>query len=472
MAEIPLENYKVGDDENQEYIEKLEENENPTIDLEIFQGSNVFKSPAPLESLNELSRLLNSITTEFTSGQISELNEILSYIPPNNLTEDQIEKIFNNMPTIMSLSSHQNTFSMFARILRSPKNAKIVLSLNYIQKIQFEEYPTLNVEIQSFISDTISRLIEADENYGTDQNETLQLFYSTFFPYFFIYFRSDVFFKSNNLSVHLRVAELFIPVVNDEEFAEIFSRFQLFIHRTESEDILAALQGMCACFAKQGDLVGEIRDEDNIKHLRYLASRECVQEGRVSRDVRRSAFVVFEYIASQSTTKCDDLAYIMMYELITKNFQSKESGVLEEAIYLFGFVVANDFFTSKVKYQPLVEQFLNLFDDLTAEAKKEWIQAFANVLYFLPGDYILSLFEKEDFIQKLENSLWFDVIPVQIRLMTSIHNLLFHNPTCVDKFLYNESLMEALQSLADTDDPELHVKVEAVLHIISSSQSE
>ena len=456
--------YKHAATDNEEYLERYAETENVEVNSNLFTSELPAIIQRPHERLNELDLFLQGTTDVFSLSEISDLKDIIVDIPPNFISNETIDKILNELPEVASLSLHSNMFEIFSHITSLPSLALIVSRKNFIQSITYKDFEVLSIEMQSNISATIYNLIMADGNNRV-------VFYRVFFPYFYSYLKSGQAYRSNDLPAHLRLAGLFVDVCNEQEFHDLFNTFYLFSFRTKSDSIEASLHGMCTCLAKQGELVKEIKDSTFLRQLAYLATRKCIsEESNAEVAVRQCALVIFEYIGSQTSTMCDKEAYISMFNIIQKNFATDEDNVRSEAIILFGFAIANSFFTNLDNYQELVYSFLPLFDDLTAEVKKDWIRSFANVIYFLPNDFIKTMFENEDFMDRLEESLWFDVPDVQSRLLTAIHHFLFHNPNCLGIITSNEGIIAALENLNENDD--LHPKTESILAIIHQAQQQ
>ena len=463
--------YKPGITAQEEYNERVKMTENLKADISaIFPSRGQTLTQAPQENINDLNSYLMSHSDGFSESDISKLSGFVVSIPPQFLSEDQIHKIFNGLPEL-SFDYFPQAFNMFQHITMDRNLAQIVLEHNYIQQIHFNDYASLDLDDLNDISLTIFNLIMADTQENSPENPTLSLFYTTFFPNFYRFITGDYAYKCSDLSVHLSLAAAFTVCCNEIEFNNIFHTFMRYVYRTKSEDICASFRGICKCLSIKGDLVEEFNDSIFLEQLKYGAQRKCTLDDRIAREVRRSAFVVYEYIAYQSSIKCDEKAYLSIKELLITNFYSDEDGVQSEAVYLFGLAIANKIFTASVDYDELVRMFLGLYDNLTAVVKKEWIQSFANVIYFLEPDYIINLIQTdESFATCLEDALSMKIDEIQIRLVAAIYRLLFRNPDVVDIFMSLEdvNIYEALCDLQDSDNKDLVNIVDTVVGIFQS----
>ena len=464
------ENYKTGITNEEEFAEISKMTEKITTDISsVFPKKGHFFSQTPQEDIDDLNNYLLAHSDGFSVSSISKLQNYVCCIPPKFLTEDQVNKIFNGLPEL-SFDYFPNAFQMFQHITSNPKLAKIVLEHHYIQEINFDCYDSLELNDLAPISYTIFYLINADPN-QTD-NPTLEIFYQTFFPHFYAFLIGKDNYKCSDLSPHLNVAQAFLTICNEIEFNNLFHTFTFFTQRQSSRDMSASLYGVCKCLSIRSDLVSEFNGDDTfLDRLLYAAQRKTSVEDQDAVQVRNSALVVYEYIASQSSIRCDFKAYLAIRELLLKNFYSNEDGIQDQAIYLFGLAIANKIFTTSIEYDDLVKMFLSLYDNLTATVKKEWIQSFANLIYFLEPDYIINLIQtEENFVACLEDALSMNIVEVQLRLVASIKKLIFSNPEVVDIFLSIEefNIYDALSDLVDSDNQDLIILVEDVLSIFQS----
>ena len=472
--------YKPGISNEEEYNERFRESEKLDFATNLFPNHNLSTDNVPQEEINDLNNFLQSKPDNFSEQDIPRLKDTVVAFPAKYLTVEQVNKIFNSLPEL-SFSSFPDAFEMFAHITDNKDLAKIVLQHNYIQQINFEDFSSLNSETQSHISSTIINLINADDPENLKTNQTLHHFYLTFFPHFYPIVTGNDFYRSTGLAVHLRLAERFLVCCGDIEFTALFKQFALFVYRGNSFDISASLHGLCRCLSIQPDFIAELRDGYFINQLYQLSSRTCLTEDWLSKEVRSCALVVFEFIASSSAIRCDDLAYECIEQILLKNFTSDEDGIQFEAIYLFGIAVANPFFTSRYddphddKLLVLVNLFLTLYENLNAQTKEEWIRSFANVIYFLKNDFICRIIQESNlFMICLEDALNMHVDDVQNRLMKALHTLLFQKPDVIDLFLSSQeaNIYQAIEDLLDSEDPELQQIVQSVLSIFKQHMGE
>lgn len=399
----------------------------------------------PQEWLDELQQFIEINNNKIISlTEIAEMKDIISHIKPKFISDQNIKTIIQSLPIIHSLANHYVTFELIDFIVTDSEKAVVVSDTQYIQNVNYEQFDSIPDDYKVQISSTIYKLIAAVPS-------NVNLFFKNFYPVFFPYF-VDVnhFFSSPNLRVHLNLGEMFVPLIQEDRSAlkQIFTTYFHFVYRTTSDCIYAALKGLILCLSFCPDFIQEIKNVQFLKRLKYLGTRECSNENIDSREVRKCALIVFEFIASYSTVKCVDKAYRIIGKLLTANLDPVKDEVCSEALYLIGFAVSNQFFRNTVDYAPIVKKFYTIFDEISFDDQKTWIASFANILYFIDIKFVEELFQLEDFPDKLDQCLMYDEPSTQERLIIALHRVLFTSPQCLEIILNHEQVVEDIKMLA------------------------
>ncbi|EAY00073.1 hypothetical protein TVAG_196330 [Trichomonas vaginalis G3] len=460
--------YKGSDLYQRNFTERIDDTMTMVPDANAYTEDSAQLETIPQEYLEELRFKLSRINYCMNSAEIADILQILEQIDSKFLSESDIRNIVQCLPNITALAPHQNIFELLNRISSDPEKALILSELDYVQQINFSQFPDISDEYKILVSQTVLYMLRCNP-------DNAEIFYQSFFPVFIPYFTGPSLYKSPSLAMHLNVAEAFIPMVHKNEseiLLNIFRTFFTFAYRTTSECLLADLHGICTCIYTVPDFLQEIKDEQFLNQLKYLATRRCVTDDRDSREVRQYALVVFEYIASFTNVKCHESAYRVIGELLMENLDQSQSEVCSEAIFLLGFAVANQYFLTTVDYFPIIQRFFDLFENLSVSDQKEWIQSFANILYFVPPMNLEDLVTKDQFFELLDDCLTYDESSVQERFITALHRILLSSNTLAHAILEHPEIIDDLNDLASMDSSVIRTRIEAIMNIIKKAEQE
>lgn len=452
---------------NDPFLERIKEKLEDELHIKAFPEEEESIDEVPIEDINNLRQILDSISSMLMkSTDIYDVNEIVQNMKPVYIPDEMVREIVEKIPRIPYLPNNEMIISLLNHISFSKSKAIVISNTKFVQSINFSHYPQLNHDYASMIATLILHLVDAVES-------DLEIFYNIFFDHFIDYLTSPTVHTNEKLGICIDLAIRFVKLCNPNQFNKIFTIFMTFSERTTDDCIIPSLHGIALCLYLNNDYIQQTKQETFLSRIKYLATRTCLRNDIGSKKVNFAAFVIFEFILSQRSIKCDSSVYTTIAHVIVKNMDPKNEITCSEAIILLGFAVSNQYFVRSTEYSSIIPMFFMIFESLKVIDQIQWISTFANIIYFLPLDFVQQMFMDNVFLQRINECLIFDSTEIIIKLIIAIHRIYHSSPECIKYTLQNyPDLIQTFESLLDNEDQLFARHVEAVLNIFKQQQQD
>ncbi|OHT02964.1 hypothetical protein TRFO_29788 [Tritrichomonas foetus] len=402
----------------------------------------------------DLERLLTKSTQPFSTMAITSVKELFFEVGIENVTNEQVQYLFNRLPRIEHLEYHQSTFELFSFLCNEAEFAKKLYDSQILESINFASFEIVQDETKTFISDMINKIVN-------EVPESLTgLFIDKFFPYFYNFIIDQNFYRSDGLDAHLLLASKFLPELEDEkQIRNIFSRFTLFVEHTRHDVIHASLQGLLLAIRSFDWILNDqsFSEEKFINRLHFLGMHQIEQTGVL-------VLVLFEHILKNNDIELPLLIYTKIYTTLRVYLSLTNIEMRNEAIILLGFAFSNQYFRIAITTETedgelfvhrLMETFLTKFDSFKLKEKKSSVYAFANFLGYMPIDIITAYINLPIFFNEILQILEFDDPEIILPLLYGLYTPLNGGNMIINSDENKDMIINALKALAQSDDEKL-----------------